>query len=163
MGCCSCTHAHAQTQTHPQTDRHMDTVRDLPKPQHAEMTHATLRKVQAKHKNTYLYFMCILWLVTLLEPLLLSTTQRVLTLPTISVKFSLCACVADGTHVWSMVAGWLEPEVSGGFICNGGGSEDNNMNMQILYLCMHTPQLPLINHQPLTTVCLLVSLRAGGS
>lgn len=58
--------------------------------------------------------------------------KRVLTLPTISVRFCVCACVADETHVRSVVAGWLEPEVSGGFIWDGWGSGDNNRNIHIL-------------------------------
>lgn len=59
------------------------------------------------------FFMCIPGLVvTVLETFLLSKHNRVLTLPTITMR--LCVCVADGTHVWSVVAGWLEPEVGGG-------------------------------------------------
>lgn len=41
----------------------------------------------------------------------------------------LYVCVgggADGTHVWSVVAGWLEPEVTG---VGWRGSEDNNIHI----------------------------------
>lgn len=55
--------------------------------------------------------------------------------------------MADGTHVWSVVAGWLEPEVGGGFIWDRGGSEDNNANTHIfIHTAAHT-SIP-INKSP---------------
>lgn len=33
------------------------------------------------------------------------------------------ACVADGTHVWSVVAGWLEPEIGGGLYVGQKGGD----------------------------------------
>lgn len=87
-------------------------------------THTLLVYVQIclrgqHHIHFHVY---IMWLVvTVLETFLLSKHNRVLTLPTISVR--LCVCVADGTHVWSMVAGWLEPEVGGGLHLGQSGEE----------------------------------------
>lgn len=132
--------------------------------------HRTYSPVQSAHTHTSLvcehllqtaaprsFFMCIPGLVvTVLETFLLSKHNRVLTLPTISMR--LCVCVADGTHVWSVVAGWLEPEVGGGLHLGQsgerGGSQDSNMNT-------HTPHFRLINHQRFTTVLLPVSLGVG--
>lgn len=98
------------------------------------MAHATVHAVHFKHThiphNTSVAALMVL--ETLFPP-----HNGVLTLPTISVRFCVCACVADGTHVWSVVAGWMEPEVSEGFFRKGGVAEDNNTNMDI-FIHAHT-------------------------
>lgn len=71
--------------------------------------------------------------------------------------------MADGTHVWSVVAGWLEPEGGGGFIWDGGGSEDNNKYTHIFINTQtHSHYVPLINHQCFTTVHPPVTLEVVG-
>lgn len=121
---CDATHTHTMTQSeisqNPQMQKWL-----------------TLLYIQSS-PNTHISLTTHMWLALMvLETLLLSTTQKSSHIANISVRFCVCACVADGTHVWSVVAGWLEPEVSEGFFRKGGAAEDNNTNMHI-FIHAHT-------------------------
>lgn len=141
------THEHTHTAS---TCRHIQTS---PTASHMQ-TCLTLLYIQSR-PNTFIYcravtqsgtasifHVCAVVGCCCVKSRALSKDKRALAFPATSV--TLCVCVADGTHVWSVVAGWLEPGVGGGFIW-GRGSERvcGGGTLSPINKCFTTVHLPV--------------------